>query len=358
MASENITPLSGSSPSPAAEPKRVFHSIQLLRALAALAVVVHHAKDFLAEPLPRFDALQAGVDVFFVISGFVMYASSRDEAPGAFLIKRLIRIAPLYILASLVQMLILKNHFSAELMRNFALSIAFVPHFSSENSGQILPVLVQGWTLNYEMFFYLVFAAALAWGRPLALSLVALGVLICLGFLTDFKAAPLVTYTSPLLLEFAFGLLLARLVGKLRWPAGFWLVPLAALLFWAGHDAFAPATDDFVGLKRVVFWGVPALLLVAGVLVLEQHVPWRGWAYFDGLGNASYAIYLFQTVAIIAAREILKRWPIGADAQGCGLIGLSLVIVVVLGMTIHALIERPLLGFLRQATRTHRLRSN
>jgi peptidoglycan/LPS O-acetylase OafA/YrhL len=122
---------------------------------AATAVVCSHV-------YPSFTACAAGVDIFFAISGFVIVISSErllgaDGAPLVFLRKRLIRIVPIYWLTTMLALSTLGSIHPATV----AASFFFVPNVN-EYSATVTPVLSVGWTLNLEMFFYALFALALA----------------------------------------------------------------------------------------------------------------------------------------------------------------------------------------------------
>jgi peptidoglycan/LPS O-acetylase OafA/YrhL len=129
-------------------------SIQLLRAIAALSITYLHCTT--AGNYKLFSTGAFGVDIFFIISGFIIaYMVSKNTEN--FLIKRIIRIVPLYFLAT-VAMTLTVMFFSGFLdnrtisISGFIKSILFIP--GPENSG--LPILIQGWSLNYEMFFYVI----------------------------------------------------------------------------------------------------------------------------------------------------------------------------------------------------------
>ena len=145
--------------------------IQVLRAVAALMIVLSHAQnDALNEalkaglPFSRVAVLpwDAGVDLFFVISGFIMvYASERlfatPGAAGAFIGRRLARIVPLYWVATLVSLAVLayvahlgKHPFPAP--PEIASSFGFIP-FGRPRDGLARPLVPQGWTLNDELMF-------------------------------------------------------------------------------------------------------------------------------------------------------------------------------------------------------------
>src|ERR1700678_3437262 len=185
----------------------VLLSIQALRALAALAVVAYHALQW---DRGGFEVGRAGVDVFFVISGFIMWhvTSGRNVAPGAFLWRRFTRVAPLYWLATLgvLGVALVWPGFLPEVRpgwRHLALSLAFIPHLDPR--GLPFPTLPPGWTLDYEAVFYTIFAAALlgprAWrGRTVIGALLAV---VAFGFLL---ADPFYYLgANPMLLQFAAG---------------------------------------------------------------------------------------------------------------------------------------------------------
>jgi exopolysaccharide production protein ExoZ len=150
--------------------KQRILSIQYLRASAALMVVFHHARDQFADfPAPFHTSPgKAGVDLFFVISGFVMVfvTSIRERSPRQFLESRATRIVPIYWFYTLVCFALLciaprlftANEASA---RHLIFSLLFVPHASFATVGLLSPLVKLGWTLNYEVFFYIVLTAAM-----------------------------------------------------------------------------------------------------------------------------------------------------------------------------------------------------
>ena len=153
-------------------------SIQVLRAAAALAVLFAHLWPALAQfgnenIIPNFTFGAAGVDLFFVISGFIMvYTSERlfgqRDGPGRFLTRRLIRIVPMYwALTTLVVVawygVKLPDHTT---WTNVVGSYLFIP--TLKPGGGTAPVLGVGWTLNYEMLFYFLFAITIMFQRRMA----------------------------------------------------------------------------------------------------------------------------------------------------------------------------------------------
>jgi exopolysaccharide production protein ExoZ len=261
-----------------------LRSIQVLRAIAALAVVFFHLSP------SAWTLGAAGVDLFFVISGCIMGTVGLKDDPGRFMAKRVIRIVPLYwavtfamCAASLVPGLFAT--FSFDLPRLLT-SLFFIPF--EDPQGKILPLVVVGWTLNYEMFFYLLFALGLRLGRPVMLPLAIIGGLTAAGWILEPQGTLSRFYTSTLLVEFAFGLLISRavffrsgLLGGALALAGF-----ACLLSWGlGSD-----TPDW----RVLYWGVPAAAIVAGFVAIERAGAFPALALrpLEKLGDASYSLYL------------------------------------------------------------------
>ncbi|MEO8813443.1 MAG: acyltransferase, partial [Caulobacteraceae bacterium] len=215
---------------PAASGRVTLLSIQYLRAAAALAVVAYHALQWRTG---GFDVGRAGVDVFFVISGVIMWTvtSGRRLAPGAFLWRRLTRVAPAYWAVSLAVFAIAAAwpKFLPQVLPGWghlALSLAFVPHLDPK--GLPFPTLPPGWTLDYEAIFYLVFAGALLAAERLRAWLVtgALAAIVAAGFLlTD---PVYILGANPMLLQFAAGVWIGRAAARGALPPRAWGFALIA----------------------------------------------------------------------------------------------------------------------------------
>ncbi|WP_313528451.1 acyltransferase [Shinella sp.] len=314
-----------------------LYGVQYLRAFAALAVVFFHAAERTGY---AFTIGAAGVDVFFVISGFIMWVivERRPVSPGRFLLDRIRRIVPVYWLATGVMVAgALAGLFPNLVLTtgHVAASLFFVP-IRSPSSGEIWPVLVQGWTLNYEMFFYLVFAACLA--LPLRLRLWSMagifGLLVALGLVVESDASLFLAYTRPIILEFVAGMLIARLWLDGRMPGR----PLAFALIGLGLAGFAA-----IDLLRLPFdeWicGPLACALVYGTVALEKQGGIPRLAIPVMLGDASYSIYLWHTfaISIVAKAGILLGIPSATAFI------LSVCAGLTVGLAAYYLIERPLL---------------
>jgi peptidoglycan/LPS O-acetylase OafA/YrhL len=297
---------------------RALLSIQILRAIAALGVLIHHTAHEVATrtgvtiPFREFVVGAGGVDLFFVISGFVMvYASERLFAqPGAsrvFFLRRLARIVPLYwtVTAILVSYVYVAHRIFPPpfiTTEGVIASFLFIPW--PLPNGLMAPVHALGWTLNYEMFFYAVFALAIVLprrGAVLAVTVLFL-LLIAIG-LTVPLPQPFAFWFSPIILEFCFGMLIA-----LAWRDGMRLPrPAALVLIVAALAAYAASMvwGPFVA-WRWLEWGVPGAMLVAAFTLVRDTPPAGPAARFLGfLGDASYSLYLVHALVIPAVRRLM-----------------------------------------------------
>jgi Predicted acyltransferases len=321
---------------------KTLYGIQYLRASAATAVVVFHAAERTGL---HFNIGAAGVDVFFVVSGFIMMVISarRPVKPLSFLRDRLLRIAPSYWLVTMIMI----AGAAVGLFPNLIIeplhavgSFLFIP-VPSPNGGHLWPVLVQGWTLNYEIFFYLVFAAVLFAPARQQLPLLT-GSLLLLVAVGSFAAdpSPLVRfYTNPLVLEFAAGACLAQL-----WLKG--MLPPKVI----GLTMIVIAIGGFAAIEilRLGFdaWscGPLAALLLVGVLSLEK----EGWLpslpILTYLGDASYSIYLWHTLAlavVVKAGLHLGVPPVVIAAAGT-------FAGVFVGVVAYEMVEKPIQRFVKR----------
>jgi peptidoglycan/LPS O-acetylase OafA/YrhL len=339
--------------------KRGFDGIQGLRALAALAVAFLHVSDEAGvltgtpgqSPWRIVDAvpMEAGVDLFFVISGFVMVWSSWDafgrlRSVAPFVWRRLLRIVPLYWLLTAATVgagLALPGVLSDGLRDGWpylAASVAFVPWRRMDGFTQ--PILRLGWTLEYEMLFYALLACALPFRRVRAIAgvLVAIAALAAIGQAVPLASAQLAFWTDPIVLEFAFGVLvavIARRGVRIGWGVAFACLIAAGLAGW-----LAPLA---VGDLRVVVRGIPAALLVLCALSW-QRLP--GWLVL--LGDASYALYLVHPFPMRALRVVFARLPLAPDVVVPLYLAATTAVCVATAIALHLLVEQPVLRWGRR----------
>ncbi|MGY4626712.1 acyltransferase family protein [Bradyrhizobium sp. USDA 4486] len=334
---------------------RTIVSLQYVRAIAAIAVVIHHfvSSAYFDAGLGLQGTLgEVGVDLFFVVSGFIMWTTTRrrETEPADFICHRLVRIVPLYWLFSVVYLVTMlpRQHEPVSAL-DFVRSLLFVPWYEEHLSQKTSAFYFLGWTLMYEMFFYVLFALCLYARRELQFASITLSLLllVTMGFLFDFKHGVSFTYTSPLLLEFAVGCAIGRLSELQRLPAtsaGLILIATAAAMFiptiWLVPDTLA---------VRALVWGVPASLTVLGGLSLEKVARENASRYLVLLGDASYSIYLSHFITFLVFNSLVKRsglvQGVAPSIAIYGIIGASIAVGV--GVAVHVLIERPLLQFLR-----------
>lgn len=263
--------------------------------------------------------LNAGVDLFFVISGFVMVISTDGRfSAGAFLWRRFIRIYPTwwFVCALFLALTAWQGSHAFPPSWDEAVGSMFLVPYEWDDKWR--PALVVGWTLAYEVAFYLLFAACL--GRSHAV------IAGCLAASMFF----------PLFLEFAAGMLIARLVLG-GWRPSAWLLPAGLVALLAVADMEAPR-----GLVRVL----PAAMVIAGIIAIEGRVK---STVLDLLGSASYSIYLIHMLVLYVfwfSVGVDVPWPLMlAACIGCGVIT-------------HILVEAPSLRALRAVGMPLRERSS
>lgn len=329
----------------------------MLRGVAAMMVVWHHA----AGQIPGMSARlpwqfgTSGVDLFFVISGFIMVVTTNggDVTPLDFWRKRIVRVVPLYWLLTLLMVAVamaMPSLFKTLQVAPITLlqSLFFVPHFSRSFPGQVWPLLVPGWTLNFEMFFYAVFGASLFLpGRArlpaLTASLVALAAIGAI--FGPFTAASAQTYTHPMLLEFVAGAWIATLWlrGRLRLPvaASIAMLVLGAALLVLRDE---PPLGYFMQI-------VGAALAVAGAL----NPRFGAWHFkvWQALGDSSYSLYLTHLFTLGVLRLLWTRlFPAQPDAWStAAFMTVSLAACAWAGWFAYRAIELPLLRRLQSPCR-------
>lgn len=320
---------------------RTWVSIQHMRAMAALSVVMFHASQWARI---NFDIGAAGVDVFFVISGFVMWTVTADRktAPLDFVRRRAIRVAPLYWLVTLAlaaAALALPGRFPGVTPEplHILLSLGFIQHLDPQ--GQPFPLLAPGWSLNYEAVFYLVFAACLM--LPERHRLIALTMALATLSLAGFVWPPgYVMMLNPMFLQFLAGAWLGKLAQEGMLPDrtfGWIMLGVGQTLF---IGLWLSAIDP--DLWRPMIWGVPALLVVAGVVTVEADGGWPRWRWLGALGDASYSLYLTHTIAIAVLAIWLSAW------NEWVFVPVAVALAITVGLLTHYAVEKPLLMTLRQ----------
>jgi peptidoglycan/LPS O-acetylase OafA/YrhL len=340
-------------------------SIQILRAIAALGVVYYHC----TAPEGGYNFPQTGsfgVDIFFVISGFII-AYMVEKNTDRFFIKRIIRIAPLYIIATSLMMLavlVFPNSINSTKvsLAGFIQSILFIPYKTELRDG---PILAVGWTLNLEMFFYLImFLCILFVKNKKYLTISCAFILIVLTIILNRVNSDtylLRFYQNGLFPEFIYGMALYHCYAfyNKRFDATnahkFKAVKLAVFMSTAVMSIAYLVVSDIYGSRifsnRNIFYGIPALTLTASLLLLEKYIGNNRIVKLGlKLGDASYAVYLFHLFIIMfLSRIIFPRIFGNVDIFILELVKLilALALTVFFSMLLYDFVDKPIQNYLR-----------
>lgn len=282
----------------------------------------------------------------------VYTTSDKAVSPEQFALNRVIRIVPMY--WGLTIALFAVAFVAPSLLQNtradwgeLVLSLLFIPF--EKSGGLVQPLLFLGWTLNYEMFFYALFALSLFIGSAHKRVAVMSGTLILLvlfGQIVRPASVVAAFYTNPILLEFLYGVMIGAYYLKTknappRLAVAVGALAVAALLL-AVQFTVAPDWD------RSLSWGIPAALIVLGSLILEAHgFVYRGKSLLL-LGAASYMLYLTHPFAFIPIDKLAKRVGMIEGNQIFLVIIIELAVTVAIGIAVHLWLERPVTEYIRR----------
>lgn len=321
----------------------------MLRAVAATMVVFVHIDSELIQlhrqPLGS-DWLASGVDIFFVISGFIMWTSvdrRGSMTPREFLKNRVIRIVPLYWLvtgALLLVALIAPQVLRTTVINPFHTisSFLFVPA-RHPNSGNFWPLVIPGWSLNYEMLFYVVFAAGLAFSpekksiRFSLISFILLGVFLIARALND-RVDILNFYSNPILIEFDLGIITAIAWKKVNPPTSYFYLSVIGLgfwLLWAANHIMVPFGTLYIG----------ATLIVGGAILLPS-IPENS---ISRMGDASYSLYLTHALVLAALARAAEHYGL---TRPIAYIAVGLASAFAVALLTYRLFELPMTAYLKR----------
>ena len=343
-----------------------IQNIQKLRGAAAIMVLLLHingGEEQYTGPggvLPEsFDIGHAGVDLFFLISGFVMVFATRlpdKQNPFTFIRTRLIRIYPIYwlVLAATVLLFIIKEVVFEEQV-DYTTVIADALLFPTGK----LPFLVVAWTLIHEMYFYLVFMVSLCISRC-RLPWFLIGWLIFLGWGSATGVASLHPATEilfhPLTAEFIAGVCIGLLIidgarswgTESFWIGSIWLIGTGAWRIYADLSVFPS------GWQRVLLCLPPLALILYGAVVVElrsgrpEGLPGPGGCLLLKLGDASYALYLVHLPVLLVVGKLWTPLATPSVWDNVVLIGIWICAATGVALCIHEWVEKPLLRLLKR----------
>lgn len=331
-----------------------IQSIQALRAIAAMLVVNFHViltlekyygqGSWIGQFYAYKDFGAVGVDIFFVISGFIMivtnWSSFNCQKSLLFLFNRFLRIAPLYYFLTFVAFgiaIFLPDTTSIKAdVSQLMYSMAFLPI-------QTFPVLKVGWTLNFEMYFYFIFSGLLFFSRRwfLLFGLCILILSIFARLFINLEISYLNALTNPLLIEFALGCYIGYLFKSgtnssySRWMLGGGVIGLIT-------TAFTGIDENY----RSLFWGLPSAMIIAGLVWNTDKQQSPLLRYFGQLlgklGESSYSLYLSHALAMPVIGKLWGLFGLRAIFNADTYILASTLLLVLVGYLVFRLIEVPI----------------
>jgi len=311
--------------------KNRFEALQVLRAIAAGMVVYVHAVSTYKSKIDALDSGggnyglgELGVKLFFCISGFIIFSSSKSLEPGGasvsfFLRRRFIRIVPLYWCATLIYTLKLAFQGAVPTIEAFVYSLLFIPF--ADVSGLMRPILGVGWTLNYEMFFYLTLGGALFFSEKFRLTLVSAVMMLLVwarytGLISEsenFSSNAIFLLTDNYLIFFVVGAWIGPLsrldafnfIPKVNWLNTSCIVVFVLFLFVLSVKIFPVAPE-----LHLVWEIIVCCFSVLFCVLAKDIAGSTGLSRFSGflilVGDASFSTYLIHGFVMGPVARILK----------------------------------------------------
>ncbi len=335
--------------------KTIF-SLQLLRYLAAIIVVGYHIEESLTSRTSYniyglFSYGNIGIDIFFVISGFIIALTTSKTSNDSkliqarsFILKRFIRIVPIYWLYTLLKIamvlllpaLALRTELQTE---HIITSMLFIPDMAPWELMQ--PILPVGWTLNFEILFYLIFTVAILINQNKLL------VTFC-AFLSIFVAVYIFPeqlvfqfYARTIIFEFLLGLIVFEIVKKVK-TIPFWLnlsLLILAIIF---------ISNALGEINRLFTIGIGSFLLVLSFIYFERHLPntkYKIQRTSEILGDSSYSLYLSHSFTVPFGVIVFGQF---LELGGYNTLLLTLILSTIVGIASYRLLEKPMINYLNQ----------
>ena len=339
-----------------------MRSLQSARALAAVLVVYFHSVLQISHIAPD-DSVsigsvfplfgKSGVDVFFVLSGLLIWRST--ARPGGSILdfygKRLMRIVPLYwiltltaaALALAAPSLLRSTRFDCS---HLIASLLFLPWPNPASHGSLqdlmTPLIVPGWTLNFEIFFYATFGLCLLLPLKIRPLVTLLLFTLVIGTILRFRAhsATLAFYDPSLILEFILGIATAYIIGKGRCLPPIIAFPALAI----SVSALIFCDLEFSGADRLLISGLPAALILYSLVSLEMRKRWPCLHWTVIIGDATYSIYLTHIFVLAGFRIIFTKidFPLESGVSQGLFVVMALTACILTGLLTYYGVERPI----------------
>ncbi|QRR04119.1 acyltransferase [Dyadobacter sandarakinus] len=352
-----------------------IESIQVLRGIAALLVTIYHLKDitrnddpFKAELDFLFNSGAAGVSLFFLISGFIMVyttrgSSSRKAATWYFLVRRLVRIWPVYAIITLAYYYLVHRFQAPPGAINMLLrSLAFYPAAAVDPPFYGYATLSIGWSLNYEIYFYALVGICMLFGRARwyvffawsMLTLIALPAY--LGFFTlqphlvpDYGHDYVNLITNPVIWNFVAGVV----VGLVYCQPG--LQHFMIQLFsrkWLFAACISLGTwqylSGFFGGLGILQWGAGSLLVLCACLFHYAGKNTRLPGALVWVGDVSFSIYLLHLPVLVTFTLIFQKLGYPIYSSGTAFLLLTTAVTLIAAHFSHEYLEVKLSAYLKK----------
>ena len=327
-------------------------SVQYLRGIAACMVLLEHiglkSSQYSTNVLSGWHVGGSGVDLFFLISGFIMChtMTEKHQQPNAsltFLWRRVQRIIPLYwfvtCLALVIYVLMPDKVNSSGGETDLLASFFLLP-----SNGSYL--VANGWTLSYEFLFYTLFTLGLLFSRGVGSLLVVLvlSALAVFGFMHPQYSVWGMFLTNQLLLEFAVGIALSYYLPYIN------RLPTMAMpmLIGLGVGGLLAVNQGISSDIRVIDFGIPMVLIMAGALGLEKELQQRPNTLLNLLGSSSYAMYLIHPFILVAAAMVLSKLGLTDVLNGWFFVVVLFIGSTVGGWVLFKYVETTMANFIKK----------
>jgi exopolysaccharide production protein ExoZ len=329
-----------------------------MRGAASLLVLLMHiavkGSQYGNGALKGFSAGGTGVDLFFIISGYVMCISTYDQPLnfGQFIVRRIKRIVPLYWLMTTAALMVYL--YNSKLINTSGGETGILASYTLYPNGKKF-LNANGWTLSYEFFFYFIFGSFINKGtdRAVRASSLILLTLVMIGVCFDFKEPLIIFSTNSLLIEFVFGMGCFYLVNQKKVQLSF---KYGVALFLSGLFLFSlqilfgnPDNGKWIGM----LWGITMLSIVIGLLLLEDMVQrsfFTGKDLFLEIGNSSYSLYLTHPFVLSATAMGLRHFGMASNPYLFTVI--LFVFSIAAGYFVYLYLERPLTSWMKKISGT------
>lgn len=357
----------------------MINNIQFLRGFAALGVVYFHTSFKINGVNTDF----WGVAIFFVISGFIMTMLTKEN-PKKFLSRRLIRIVPLYWMVTLFCWIwltigLVNPPYTWPVLLHYGLhepwqiaswirihflnqesgwlgilvrSLLFIP--SQNHAGDWQPYLAVGWTLNLEMFFYLVFSVFIYFNRTLAPFGVACTLIGLRGVDELLKPGGIFGfYAQPYVMQFVLGIALYYIYSHIQWqlitPYRTLVIVIAVCfvgVFFAWHLVLEVRNNPLLSMIYFSFTGSAFLVFIA--LSLNRIGVFANHPLPLAIGNSSYSLYLTHLLVLETIRPVTEAWGILKYSNDFFSMLFVISISIAIGLIVYRYIEIPIIHGLKK----------